>query len=80
MVVGASAVRYRDFVAGTVLGMGVLVVALAGFGYQITEAWRAPSAANVLRASLFVVIPLGVAWLVNRMLRPSDSRDEGRAQ
>jgi uncharacterized membrane protein YdjX (TVP38/TMEM64 family) len=80
MVVGASAVRYRDFVVGTVLGMGVLVVALAGFGYQITEAWRAPSAANVLGASLFVVIPLGVAWLVNRMLRPSDSRDEGRAQ
>lgn len=80
IAVGASAVRYRDFVIGTVLGMGVLVVALAGFGYQITEIWRAPSPTNLVRASLFVVIPLCVAWLINRSLRSSDFRDEGRAK
>ena len=38
IVVGASTVRFRDFIVGTVLGMGAFVIALAGFGYQLTQA------------------------------------------
>ena len=74
VVVGASPVGYRDFVIGTTLGMGAIVVALAGFGYQLTEAWRHPSAATLLRASLFLAIPLTAAWLINRRLRRSRAR------
>jgi phospholipase D1/2 len=69
VVIGASAIRYREFVIGTALGMGAFVIALAGFGYQLTELWRHPSPLGVLRASLFLAIPLTAAWSINRLLR-----------
>jgi uncharacterized membrane protein YdjX (TVP38/TMEM64 family) len=69
IVVGASSVCYRDFILGTILGMGAFVVALAGFGYQLTKALRDPSPATWLGAGLFVAVPLTVAWLLNRALR-----------
>ena len=69
IVAGASSVRYRDFLIGTILGMGVFVVALAGFGYHLTTAIHDPSAAHVMGALLFVSVPLTLAWLINRRLR-----------
>jgi uncharacterized membrane protein YdjX (TVP38/TMEM64 family) len=70
MVAGASRVRYRDFVVGTLLGMTAVVVALAGFGYQLMNLLQRPSLMTVLAAMLFIGIPLTVAWFVNRMLKP----------
>jgi phospholipase D1/2 len=70
IVVGASTVRYRDFMVGTLLGMGAFVIALAGFGYQLTKALQRPSPATVIAAALFVGVPLTLAWLINRALRP----------
>jgi uncharacterized membrane protein YdjX (TVP38/TMEM64 family) len=72
IVVGASTVRYRDFMVGTMLGMGAFVVALAGFGYHLSQAWRDPSPAVVLAALLFLGIPLAIAYVVNRALRPGE--------
>jgi uncharacterized membrane protein YdjX (TVP38/TMEM64 family) len=69
MVIGASTVRYSDFILGTILGMGALVIALAGFGYQLIQALRDPSPATVGAAALFVGVPLTVAWFINRTLR-----------
>ena len=69
IVVGASSVAYRDFVIGTLLGMGAFVIALAGFGYQLTQAIRDPSPATWIGAALFVGVPLTLAWLINRALR-----------
>ena len=69
IVVGASSVAYRDFIIGTVLGMGALVVALAGFGYQLTQAVLDPSPATVIGAVLIVSVPLTLAWFINRTLR-----------
>ncbi|HJU44760.1 MAG TPA: VTT domain-containing protein [Vicinamibacterales bacterium] len=69
MVIGASTVRYSDFILGTLLGMGALVIALAGFGYQLIEAFRNPSPATVSGAVLFVGVPLTIAWFINRTLR-----------
>jgi uncharacterized membrane protein YdjX (TVP38/TMEM64 family) len=69
VVAGASRVRFRDFIAGTVLGMTAVVVALAGFGYQLTNLLQGPSPAKVLGAVVIVGIPLTLAWFVNRMLR-----------
>jgi uncharacterized membrane protein YdjX (TVP38/TMEM64 family) len=68
IVVGASTVRYRDFVIGTTLGMAAAVVALAGFGHQFTEVLRDPAPASVFRAALVVIVPLTLAWLINRAL------------
>jgi uncharacterized membrane protein YdjX (TVP38/TMEM64 family) len=69
IVVGASSVRYRDFLIGTVLGMGAFVIALAGFGSQLTMAIHDPSATKVIGALLFVAVPLTLAWAINRALR-----------
>jgi len=70
IIVGASTVTYRDFVVGTLLGMTGLVIGLAGFGYQLTMVLRSPSPATILGAILLVSIPLTLAWLINRTLRP----------
>jgi phospholipase D1/2 len=69
IVIGASTVRYRDFILGTVLGMGAIVIALAGFGYQFTQALRNPSPATALAAVVGVGVPLTLAWMINRALR-----------
>jgi phospholipase D1/2 len=73
IVIGASTVRYVDFILGTLLGMGALVIALAGFGYQLLQALRNPSPETLSAAALFVAIPLTLAWFINRVLR--DARD-----
>jgi phospholipase D1/2 len=70
IVAGASRVSYRDFVVGTLLGMSAGVVALAGFGYQLTNVWRSPSPATIMTALAVVAIPLTLAWFINRALRP----------
>ena len=69
IMLGASAVGYREFLIGTALGMAAMVVGLAGFGYQLAETWRHPSFENGIRALLFLCIPLGLAWIINRRLR-----------
>ena len=69
IVAGASTVHFRDFIVGTVLGMGAFVVGLAGFGYQLTSALRNPEPATLLGAALFVIVPLTLALLINRAFR-----------
>jgi uncharacterized membrane protein YdjX (TVP38/TMEM64 family) len=69
IVIGASSVRYRDFLLGTVLGMGAIVIALAGFGSQFARALRDPSPAAALTTAVFVGVPLTLAWFINRALR-----------
>ena len=78
VLAGASGVRYRDFVLGTVLGMGAFVVALAGFGYQIREVVRDPTPVAVLAAIGFLAIPFTLAWSINRILKRSTLRDVTR--
>lgn len=67
--IGASTVRYREFMIGTLLGMAALVVGLAGFGYQVTEAFRDPQPHTLINAALFVVVPLTMALVINHVLR-----------
>jgi phospholipase D1/2 len=69
VVIGASPIGYREFVIGTVLGMGVLVIALAGFGAQLIEVWRDPSPSALARAAVLFAVPLAAALIINRFLR-----------
>ncbi len=78
IVAGASRVRYRDFLIGTALGMGAFVVALAGFGYQLSETFRNPSWRTALVAAVFLTVPLTLAWIINRALRKA-TPDRGKA-
>ena len=71
IVIGASTVSYRDFIVGTILGMAAVVVALAGVGYQFTKLLRDPSPGTLMAAALFVLVPLTLALLINRALRPT---------
>lgn len=75
IVVGASTVCYRDFVVGTILGMGAMIITLAGFGYQLTAVLRSPSPTTILIGTLFVAIPLTLALLINRALRGARSHE-----
>ena len=69
VMLGASAVGYREFVIGTTLGMLAMVVGLASFGYQLAEVWRHPSSESIIRALVVLSIPLSLAWMINRHLR-----------
>jgi uncharacterized membrane protein YdjX (TVP38/TMEM64 family) len=69
IVIGSSSVRYLDFLLGTVLGMGAIVIALAGFGYQFSQAFRDPSPTTMAMTAVFVGVPLTLAWFINRVLR-----------
>ena len=69
IIVGASSVRYRDFVVGTLLGMSAIVIGLAGFGYQLARAWQHPTPRSLTLAAILIAIPVTLAWIVNRTLR-----------
>jgi uncharacterized membrane protein YdjX (TVP38/TMEM64 family) len=69
IVVGATPVRYRDFIIGTALGMGAFVIGLAGFGYQLMEALHDPEPRTLAAAALFVLVPLMLALVINNALR-----------
>jgi len=69
---GATPLRYRDFVIGTTLGMLALVVALAGFGYHARTLIDDPSPRRLGLAALAVAVPLTLAWLLTRALRPRE--------
>jgi uncharacterized membrane protein YdjX (TVP38/TMEM64 family) len=69
IIVGASSVAYRDFVIGTVLGMGAIVIGLAGFGSQFIEALHDPTPRTAARAAMFVLVPLLLAILINHSFR-----------
>ncbi len=68
IIIGASTVRFRDFIVGTLLGMSAFVVGLAGFGYQLSDALRHPSPGALIGAAAFVAVPLTLAVLINRAL------------
>jgi uncharacterized membrane protein YdjX (TVP38/TMEM64 family) len=57
IVAGAASIRLRDFLVGTVLGMGPVIAALTILGDRLRDAWEAPTAWNM--ASLGLAI---VAW------------------
>jgi phospholipase D1/2 len=68
IVIGATTVRYMDFILGTLLGMGAIIVGLAGFGYSLAAALQHPSPRSVGAALLFLGVPLTLAWFINRAL------------
>lgn len=69
MAVGASPIRYRDFVVGSFLGVLGMVVGLAGFGSQALSIWRDPTPGTLAIVALFVTVPLVIAWLINRSFK-----------
>lgn len=77
VVAGASHIRLRDFVGGTVLGMGPGIGATALFVDGVASALRAPGAGTfALLAAVVAGIALG-GWLIRRRLRAQEGDASG---
>ena len=66
---GASGVRFRDYLAGSFLGMGTGVVALAVFGDQLRLLWTSPTWSRAGLALALFAAPAGVAVLLQKWLK-----------
>ncbi len=69
LVMGASRIRFRDFMIGTFLGLGAIVVVVAVAGHQAIVADESPSAAAWIGGALLIAIPFVAAWALNRRMR-----------
>jgi phosphatidylserine/phosphatidylglycerophosphate/cardiolipin synthase-like enzyme/uncharacterized membrane protein YdjX (TVP38/TMEM64 family) len=79
LVAGASHIRFRDFLLGTILGMIPGVLAITVFGKGLESAVREPQARNFL--ILFAIL-LGIAggvWLPRRWLGAREEQIKGSA-
>ena len=70
LILGATAISFRDFMLGTFLGLGTFVVVLAVVGHQLVLFREQPSLESVLISAAVLIVPFFIAWLVNRRLRP----------
>lgn len=61
VVAGATAMRFRDYLIGTALGMGPGIGVVTLLGDRLRELWEAPSASNLALVAVAVVLWLGVA-------------------
>jgi len=70
MLVGASGLSYRDFIAGTTIGMVPGIAAFALVGDRAIEVWRNPTPLSITLAAaavaVWVGVVLGVQHLMNR--------------
>ena len=74
LVAGAARIRYADFLTGTVLGMGPIIVALTLLGDRLRTAWEAPTVSNVglvvLVTLLWIAIAVSLQSFSNRRFSP----------
>jgi phospholipase D1/2 len=70
MLVGASGVRFREFLAGTALGMIPGIAAFALVGDRLVDVWQNPTPLNLTlvaaAVALWIGIVLGTQRLINR--------------
>ncbi|QUS42291.1 phospholipase [Tardiphaga alba] len=68
MAAGASGVRFRDFIIGTVIGMAPGLIAMSVFGSQIADLLRNPSWGSValllLGIAVWVAFSIGAQFVV----------------
>ena len=46
-----------------------MIIALAGFGYQLSRVVKEPTVGGIAAALAFLTVPLGLALLINRFLK-----------
>ena len=67
VVAGASHIRFRDFLLGTLLGMAPGIVLTVAFAHNLAEAVRNPSAGTISVLALVAVLLVGVAFLLQKL-------------
>jgi uncharacterized membrane protein YdjX (TVP38/TMEM64 family) len=70
MLIGASGLSYREFIAGTAIGMLPGIAAFALVGDRAMDVWRNPTPLNVTLVAVAIAawigVVLGVQHLMNR--------------
>jgi len=69
LAVGASPIRFLDFMIGTFLGVGVLVVVLSVLGHQALETWHDPTPGAFLKGGALLLLSFATALVIDRLLR-----------
>jgi phosphatidylserine/phosphatidylglycerophosphate/cardiolipin synthase-like enzyme/uncharacterized membrane protein YdjX (TVP38/TMEM64 family) len=75
MVAGASHVGFRDFMLGTLIGMGPGTFLITLLGDRIGEAFREPTVLNVAALTLAGLVVLAVGFWLNRWLHRTETVD-----
>lgn len=82
VVAGGARINFRDFIVGTILGMGPVIAALTILGDRLRGAWEAPTAMNIgllLSAIVFwFALALTLQSLSNRWLSSRRVPTEGK--
>jgi uncharacterized membrane protein YdjX (TVP38/TMEM64 family) len=69
MVAGASRIRFRDYLVGTVVGMLPGILAITVFTDRLVAAAQNPSWINLLVAVAVAITLAGIFWWVQKRLR-----------
>jgi phospholipase D1/2 len=73
LAMGASSIRFLDYMLGTVLGMFPGIAAIALLGDRLAAVWNQPRPANLglvaLAVGFWLSVVFGTQWLVNRLDR-----------
>ncbi|NNG05043.1 MAG: phospholipase [Inquilinus sp.] len=76
LVAGASHIRFRDYLAGTVLGMAPGMAVMTALGDRLREVWRNPTSGQLVLLSVAVaawlLVSIGLQALASRLRRRSD--------
>lgn len=62
VVAGATRIPYRDYLVGTILGLGPTIAALTILGDRLRGAWESPTAFNLAMLGVAVVLWFAVAF------------------
>lgn len=81
LVAGASHIRMRDFMLGTLLGMGPGILLTVAFAHQLVASLRHPTVGSFAVLISIGVVLVGISLLLQRFLgRPKVSEVEAEAQ
>jgi phospholipase D1/2 len=72
VVAGASHIRFRDYLIGTLLGMTPGIVVTVTFVHNLAEVVRKPSAWTIGILAAVVAALIGFGWLLQRLLANRD--------
>nr|WP_244817267.1 VTT domain-containing protein [Caballeronia sp. Lep1P3] len=76
LVAGASHIRMRDFLIGTLLGMGPGILLTVAFAHQLVASLRRPTVGSFAVLIGIGAVLIGVSILLQRFLGRGDHREE----
>lgn len=68
LVAGASEIRFRDFIVGTVMGMTPGVLVMTALGDRLRHVWESPSWTQAALLALVVAVWIGLSVMLQRVL------------